>query len=35
MRETGIFSEPLARLMLNNDVGGLEQYRKETSSQVA
>jgi hypothetical protein len=35
MRETGIFSEPLARLMLNNDVGGLKQYRKETSSQVA
>jgi hypothetical protein len=28
MRETGIFSEPLARLMLNNDVGGLKRYRE-------
>jgi hypothetical protein len=35
MRETGISSESLARLMLNNDVDGLKQYRKETSSQVA
>ncbi len=35
MKETGISSETLARLMLNNDVDGLKQYREETSSQVA
>jgi hypothetical protein len=35
MKETGISSETLARLMLNDDREGLKQYRKETSSQVA